>query len=105
MKIQCEVEAFKRALSFVKPAVASRPRVPILANVLVTAEGDRVRLSATDLALGITVWLSAGVEQEGAVAVPLARLLALSGASRRHPSPEQGEKKRSESPLGLRLLN
>jgi DNA polymerase III subunit beta len=104
MKIQCEVEAFKRALSFVKPAVASRPRVPILANVLVTAEGDRVRLSATDLALGITVWLPAGVEQEGAVAVPLARLLSFIGSQPQASQPRARRKETQREPSGPALI-
>jgi len=60
--------------------------VPILSSVLLVATGDRVRIVATDLGLGIACWLPAKVEDEGAIAVPYARLVAwmsgLSGPSR-----------------------
>ena len=65
--------------------------MPILANVLLVAAGDRVRLAATDLGLGIACWLPAQVEREGAVAVPYARLVAwMSGL----PAPSRSGSKR-----------
>jgi DNA polymerase III subunit beta len=76
MKITCEASALQGALALVKPAVSGRPRIPILASVLFEAAGDRVRLSATDLGLGIACWLPAQIEREGAVAVPYARLVS-----------------------------
>jgi len=86
MNITCEAGALQRALALVKPAVPGRPRVPILANVLLVAAGGRLRLAATDLGLLIACGLPAQVEREGAVAVPYARLAAwmsgLPGAAR-----------------------
>jgi DNA polymerase-3 subunit beta len=83
MNITCEASALCRALALVKPAVPGRPRVPILANVLLRAVDGRLRLAATDLGLGIACWLPAETRREGAVAVPYARLAAwLSGLAR-----------------------
>ncbi len=48
--------------------------MPVLANVLLATDGDRLKLSATNLDLGITTWVTANVEEEGTVTVP-ARLL------------------------------
>ena len=48
--------------------------MPVLANVLLATDGERLKLSATNLDLGITTWVTANVEEEGTVTVP-ARLL------------------------------
>jgi DNA polymerase-3 subunit beta len=48
--------------------------MPVLANVLLATDGSRLKLSATNLDLGITTWVTANVEEEGTVTVP-ARLL------------------------------
>jgi DNA polymerase-3 subunit beta len=48
--------------------------MPVLANVLLATDGSRLKLSATNLDLGITTWVTASVEEEGTVTVP-ARLL------------------------------
>lgn len=74
MKLTCDASALQGALALVKPAVSSRPKVPILANVWLSAAGDQMQLAATDLGLGITCWLPAQVEREGAITVPYARL-------------------------------
>lgn len=92
MKITCEASAFLRALALVQPAVSSRPRVPILASVLLAAEGDRVRIAATDLGLGIACWLPAIVEREGAVAIPFARLFNFIAGQARSPQAEARRK-------------
>lgn len=86
MKITCEASTLLGALALVKPAVSGRPRVPILASVLLVAEGGRVRLAATDLGLGIACWLPAQVEREGAVTVPYASLVSwMSGLAHARP--------------------
>src|SRR5260221_458138 len=90
MKIYCEPGALQQALALVKAAVPSRPRVPILSCVLLTAKGDRVTVSATDLGLGIACRLPARVEREGAVAVPFARLVGSMA-----PSSRQGTKRKT----------
>jgi DNA polymerase-3 subunit beta len=48
--------------------------MPVLANVLLATDGSRLKLSATNLDLGITTWVTANVDEEGTVTVP-ARLL------------------------------
>lgn len=99
MKIYCEPGALAQALAQVAPAVPSRSRVPILSYVLLRAKGDRVTVSATDLGLGVTCWLPARVEREGAVAVPFARLIGSLS-----PSPKGGAKRKAaqeeHSPAG-----
>ena len=74
MRITCTQDHLSWGLSTVTRAVGSRPTMPVLANVLLATDGSRLKLSATNLDLGITTWVTANVEEEGTVTVP-ARLL------------------------------
>lgn len=75
MKVSCLQENLKRGLSIVSHAVASKSTLPVLSNILLTTEGGRLRLQATNLEVGITCWIGAKVEDEGAVTIP-AKLLS-----------------------------
>jgi len=70
MKVSCLQENLARGLSIVARAVAPRSTLPVLGNVLVASDSGRLRLSATNLELGITCWVGAKVEVEGATTVP-----------------------------------
>ncbi len=75
MKISCLQENLKRGISIVSHAVAAKSTLPVLSNILLTTEGGRLRLQATNLELGITCWLGAKVDEPGAVTIP-AKLLS-----------------------------
>jgi DNA polymerase-3 subunit beta len=70
MKVTVTQENLARGLSIVSRAVSSRSSLPVLANVLVATDEGRLRLSATNLELGITCWIGAKIEEEGATTVP-----------------------------------
>jgi DNA polymerase-3 subunit beta len=70
MKVSCLQENLAKGLSIVQRAVASRSTLPVLSNVLVATEEGRLRLSATNLELGITCWIGAKIEEEGSTTVP-----------------------------------
>lgn len=70
MKVTCLQENLSRGLGIVSRAVAQRSTLPVLANILLATEDGRLRLSATDLELGITCWIGAKVEEEGSTTVP-----------------------------------
>ncbi|GBD10363.1 DNA polymerase III subunit beta [bacterium HR23] len=74
MKVSCLQENLAKALSTVARAVPSRPSEDILLNILLRTEEGRLRLTATNLELAITVWVGAKVEEEGGIAVPAQRL-------------------------------
>lgn len=63
-----------RPLAKVVPA---KPAIPILSHALLTAEGDKLRLQATDLEVALTGWLPAEVQQSGLIALPVGKLLAM----------------------------
>lgn len=75
MRVSCFQENLAKGLSIVGRAVASRSTLPVLGNILIEAKDNQLRLSATNLEIGINCWIGARVEDEGAVTVP-ARLLA-----------------------------
>lgn len=75
MIVQCLQEQLSRGLSVVSRAVAQRSTLPVLANVLIATDSGRLKLSATNLELGVTTWIGAAIEAEGAISVP-GRLLS-----------------------------
>ncbi len=70
MKVTVTQENLNKALSIVSRVVGSRTSLPVLGNVLLQTEAGRLRLSATDLEIGLTTWLGAKVDEEGAITVP-----------------------------------
>jgi len=68
-------ENLSKALNHVIKAVSSRPNIPVLANVLIETEKSRLKLSATNLEIGISTWIGAEVEVEGKITVS-AKLLS-----------------------------
>src|SRR5262245_24528255 len=75
MKVTCLQENLHKGLQTVGKAVASKTTLPVLNNILISTDGGRLRLSATNLEVGITNWIGCQVEEEGAITVP-ARLLS-----------------------------
>jgi DNA polymerase-3 subunit beta len=80
MKLSCLQENLARGLSIVSRAVSPRSTLPVLGNVLIATEGGRLKLSATNLELGITYWIGAKVEEEGSTTVPARTFLDLVNA-------------------------
>jgi DNA polymerase-3 subunit beta len=74
MKITCERGYLAQALGVASRAVSSRNTLPILSNVLLEANSDRVLLTATDLDTSIRAALPAFVERDGEVSVPASLL-------------------------------
>jgi len=77
MEVHVDRDAFFRSLQMVHNVVEPRQTMPILANVLVEAEGDAMRLTATDLEVGVRVNLPARVSTPGAVTISERKLLEI----------------------------
>lgn len=75
MKLSSTQENLAKALGTAGRIVSSRTSLPVLSNVLLHAEKNRLRVAATNLEIGINYWIGCKVEQEGSVTVP-ARLLS-----------------------------
>jgi DNA polymerase-3 subunit beta len=74
VKLSVMQENLARGLSVVSRAVSSRSTLPVLANVLLKTEDAGLKLTATNLEIGITYWVPGKIEADGATTVP-ARLL------------------------------
>ncbi len=75
MKIFIERSKFRDAVRRVAPAADKKGQIPILSNILIEAGDGGLRLSATDLEIGITTETSCTVEEEGRVTVNASKLL------------------------------
>jgi DNA polymerase III subunit beta len=75
MKLSCLQENLKRGLAIVGHAVAGKSTLPVLSNILIASDEGRLKLAATNLEVGITCWIGAKIDEEGATTVP-AKLLS-----------------------------
>ncbi len=64
-----------RELNLSQGVVEKKTTIPILSNVLVEADKDRIILTATDLELGIRCACPARVKKNGGGTIPARRLL------------------------------
>ena len=57
-------------IQMVQAAISSRTTLPVLSNILFEATEKGLRLSATDLEVGVRTWIKADVIKKGAATVP-----------------------------------
>src|SRR5437667_6468512 len=74
MEVVIDRDAFLKGLQMVQNIVEPRQTLPILANVLLEAEGESVRMTATDLEVGARVSVPAKVGGKGAITVSARKL-------------------------------
>ncbi|HKV46127.1 MAG TPA: DNA polymerase III subunit beta [bacterium] len=74
MRVQCSQEHLLREVQIVSRAISSRASMPILGNILLDASTNSLKVSATDLELGIEAQISADVTENGSITLP-ARIL------------------------------
>jgi DNA polymerase-3 subunit beta len=70
MRAICNTDLFGRKLALVSRGVSARSTIQLLGGILLEAQEDYVRLSATDMELSIQTLSSAEVEETGRVVVP-----------------------------------
>jgi DNA polymerase-3 subunit beta len=70
MNISVMQENLARGLGIVSRAVSSRATLPVLANVLLKTEDAGLKLTATNLEIGINCWVAGKVAEEGEITVP-----------------------------------
>ncbi len=75
MKFSISSSDLVKGLASVSGAIPAKATLPILEMVLFEAEGQSLRLTATDLDVSVVEQLQADVEEAGSVAVPARRLL------------------------------
>ena len=74
MKVICARKDLFEGVQTAGRAVSPRTSLPILGNLLITSEEDKLRIAATDLEIGMECVVEANVQEQGAMTVP-ARVL------------------------------
>jgi DNA polymerase-3 subunit beta len=75
MKFICLRENLKEALMVCERVVGKSVALPILNNVLIEDDSGQIKISSTDLEMGINFWLSGKVVEKGRLTCP-AKILA-----------------------------
>ena len=70
MKFTIAQKDLLEGLKVVSRAVSSQNTLPVLANILIRAEGKKVYFAATNLEISISTYCEAEVKNEGAITVP-----------------------------------
>ena len=70
MRAVCNTETFGRKLQLVSRGVSARSTIQLLGGILLEAEGEALKLSATDMEISIQTSSPAEVEEEGRVVIP-----------------------------------
>ena len=93
-----------RELQLFQGIVERKNTIPILANVLVEADGEEVRLLATDLEVGLRSRCQASVARPGSVTVPAKKLYEIrQGAARDRRADRGGQGRRQSGSGSFRL--
>ncbi|HBI33972.1 MAG TPA: DNA polymerase III subunit beta [Candidatus Moranbacteria bacterium] len=75
MKLTCTQENFKKAIYSTERVVGKQITLPILENILLETDNGMLKISATNLEIGVFLKIGAKIEEEGKITVP-ARLLS-----------------------------
>lgn len=70
MKLVCTQENLNQALFYLERVVGRQSALPILSNFLFETEKGRLKISATNLEIGIIAYIGAKIEEEGRIAIP-----------------------------------
>lgn len=70
MKLECKKDNLTKGISLVSHISNSRGSLPILSHVLLETQGGMLKLSGTDLEIGIECVIGAHIEVEGKAAIP-----------------------------------
>lgn len=70
MKVICARKDLFEGVQIASRAVSARTSLPILGHLLIAAEGDKLRISATDLEIGMECVVEANVQEAGSMTVP-----------------------------------
>jgi DNA polymerase-3 subunit beta len=77
MKLTITREQLQEGLVAVAASVPTKTTLPVLANLLLEASRDGLRLSGTDLDVAVSTTVPASLDQEGAITLPARKLVEI----------------------------
>jgi len=75
MQFETRKEEFLKVLQIVQNAISQKNTLPILSNMLIETQENNLKLTATDLDIGITSYVETKAKEQGAITVPAKKLL------------------------------
>ena len=73
MKFKVKKEDLLKGIQTVQNIITPKAALPILANILIETLDDKIRLSATDLDIGISCVIPVQIQEAGAITIPAKR--------------------------------
>src|SRR3989338_11317699 len=70
MKIKTTKDDLLKGIQVVQNAVSSKSTLPILSHILIEAKKQEIKLTATDLEIGVSMRIDGEASEEGAITVP-----------------------------------
>ena len=70
MKFTCLIENLKKGISISEKITSQNITLPILSYILLTTDTNKLKISATDLELGLNYFIPGKVEEKGSVLIP-----------------------------------
>ncbi len=67
MKITLPQDKLAKALGYTSRAVSTKPNIPVLSNILIEVSKHELKMSGTNLDMGINTWIAGTVDTEGKV--------------------------------------
>ena len=100
MEFSCLQDNLSRGLANVSRAVAQRAPLPVTQNVLIETEDSKVKITATNLEIAISTWISAEIKEAGSLTIPARMLTDFINSL---PSGEQVEVKMIKDKAGIEI--
>lgn len=73
MKFTAKKEILLNGIQTVQNIITTKATLPILSNILIETQKDKLRLTATDLDVGISCVISVDIQEPGAITIPAKR--------------------------------
>jgi DNA polymerase-3 subunit beta len=73
MKVICGKDELMKGIQTILPVVSSKSTLPVLSNFMFETEGDKIKLSSTDLEIAVKCHIKGEIVQEGAITIPAKR--------------------------------
>lgn len=77
MKVTLLTQNLQKKLSFLNHAISNKTQLPILLHILFETKDGKLKLSATDLEIGIETFIQATISEEGAITIPARTFIEL----------------------------
>ena len=73
MKFKVKKDVLIKGVEIIQNVISAKSTLPILSNILIETKQNNIRLTATDLDIGITCVIPVSIQEPGAVTIPARR--------------------------------